>query len=251
MRSTNRKKFKSNIRKKLADEPISFTELVEGAGGITGLRGHAKAKRVGAWPPTEIPLEFIDSGSAVDSSTIIIPSSAQAGDVAVLFDSAVESPSTPTGWTSITSTSAVFDLSVSYKILASGDAGSSVTGINDGGTSYNLKQMLVFRFPTTPSSVTISSLTNSGMITGIPTAQTINTVSAGTPVVAIAMTRAYASEPYIDETWGTELFTSETNGNNMKVYYELQTTTATNRTVTTSADYGSYNHTVSFALTAS
>lgn len=251
MSTFKRRKWFRNLRKAIADEPITFTELVEGAGGITGLRGHAKAKRVGAWPPRVAPLQFIDSASTTDSNTITIPSSALAGDVAVLFDSAVEAPATPTGWTSITSTSDTFDLSVSYKILASGDPGSTVTGIVETATSYTLKQMLVFRFPTSISSVSISSLNNSGMITGIPSAQTINTVSAGTPVVAIGMTRAYQSEPFIDETWGTELFISEDNGNNMKVYYELQGTTATNRTVTTTADYGSYNHTVSFALTAS
>jgi hypothetical protein len=66
MRSTSRKKFKSNIRKKLAGEPVSFTELVEGAGGITGLNGHSQSKRVGAWPPTNPPIEYI--GSVINST---------------------------------------------------------------------------------------------------------------------------------------------------------------------------------------
>lgn len=86
MRSTGRKKFKSNVRKKLDGESVSFAELVEGAGGIIGLRGHSIAKRVGAWPPTNAPIEYVGSviNSTYTSSVSLTGMGLQGGDTLIV-----------------------------------------------------------------------------------------------------------------------------------------------------------------------
>ena len=59
-------KFRQNIKAKLQGSTLSFSDLVEGAGGITGLRSHAQAKRVDAWPPRVEPISFV--GSAINTT---------------------------------------------------------------------------------------------------------------------------------------------------------------------------------------
>lgn len=66
MRNSGKGKLKKNIRNRLAGTPVSFEELVSGAGGITGLSGHAQSLRVGAWPSLHPPVEFI--GSAINAT---------------------------------------------------------------------------------------------------------------------------------------------------------------------------------------
>ena len=66
MRGVGNKKLKGNVRKKLKGQFVSFSELVQGAGGITGLSGHAQSIRVGAWPSLHPPVEFI--GSAINTT---------------------------------------------------------------------------------------------------------------------------------------------------------------------------------------
>ena len=64
------------------------------------------------------------------------------------------------------------------------------------------------------------------------------------------MTRAFQAEPFVDETfWDGEV--AETYNNvYMKTYYEIQNDVATNRTITASADYGSYNIAMGFVINA-
>ena len=61
-----RQKFRSNVRKKIKGENVPFIDLVEGAGGISGLNTHVQSKRVGAWPSLHPPVEFI--GSAINTT---------------------------------------------------------------------------------------------------------------------------------------------------------------------------------------
>jgi hypothetical protein len=84
-----------------------------------------------------------------NTSTITIPAGAQAGDLAVMYDFAAGTISTPVavtppGWTLITSNNDVNTRgSIVYKILTSGDPGADVTGMN--GTDINRKVMRVLR----------------------------------------------------------------------------------------------------------
>ena len=56
-----RHRFRSNVQKKIKGKVVSFTDLVEGAGGISGLNTHVQSKRVGAWPSLHPPVEFVGS----------------------------------------------------------------------------------------------------------------------------------------------------------------------------------------------
>lgn len=96
---------------------------------------------------------FIASASST-TSTITIPSTAAAGQLAILFDFAYQSSTTfpsfttPTGFTSNdtqgnASGNAVF-CRVSYKKLVAGDPGSTITGMT--GSSGTAKTLLIYQF---------------------------------------------------------------------------------------------------------
>lgn len=193
---------------------------------------------------------FLAYGSSVDSASITIPVLAQAGDIAVLFDStATGVAAVPSGWTSIYSDDVTFEKTVSYKILSSGEAGTTITGQTDA--QYSVKQMLVFRPSTAINTITISNFVTSGQTDITPSQQTVAASVSGSPTIVFGMIRAYQQEPFINETfWDDSYYLTEGNGNSVKVFYEIQSTNTT-RTVTASGDYGSYNHTLGFALNAS
>jgi hypothetical protein len=199
---------------------------------------------------TPLTYSFVASASSIDSSTITIPATTQEGDIAILVDStATGSTAVPTGWTSILSLNNVFESTFSYKILGSGDSSTTVTGQTD--TQYSVKIMLVFRPSDSISTVTISSLTNSGETSGIPSVQTINSSTEDPASIVIGMIRAYQAQPFMNETfWNDSVYVNEGNGNNVKVFYEIQTTN-TQRTITTTADYGAYNFAAGFVVNAS
>ena len=193
---------------------------------------------------------FIASSTSTDSANITIPVTAQAGDIAILFDStATGATATPSGWTSIYQQDAVFETSVSYKILQNGESGTTITGQTN--TTYSLKTMVVFRPSTSITTITPSSVSASGETSATPAQQSI-TVSTS-PAIILGITRAYQSQPFINETFwsASEIYITEGNGNHMKVYYEIQNNTPTSRTITSSADYGSYNFTMGFTINAS
>jgi hypothetical protein len=198
---------------------------------------------------TSISWSFVANSNSVDSSTIVIPATVQEGDVAVLFDStATGATATPTGWSSILSLNNTFETSVSYKILGSSDAGTTITGQTN--TTYSIKIMFVFRPSSSVSTATISSLVNSGETSATPAQQTVTSSTEDPQTIVFGMIRAYQTQPFIDETtWTDSVYQSEGSGNHMKVFYEIQSTNAT-RTITASADYGAYNFTMGFALNA-
>ena len=214
------------------------------AQGIWSLRSTTQ------FPNTFKSYQFVASSNSTDSATITVPAAAQSGDIAILVDStAVGAAATPSGWTSILSLDnplETFETSISYKILEAGDASSSITGQTT--TTYSVKIMLVFRPSSTISMVNISSLTNSGETAAVPSVQTIAVSPYGAESIVIGVIRAYQNEPFINETtWDDSVYVSEGNGNSVKVFYEIQQTN-TQRTITTSADYGSYNFAAGFVI---
>jgi hypothetical protein len=151
-------------------------------------------KRAAAGNAGGITLSFVASANSA-SNTITIPASAQAGDVAILFDFAVRGQATeptdvvPTGWTGIiTHTFSVAGPTsgrarISYKILAGGDPGASVTGMN---SDVEDKVMLVFR-----GSQAISAVNAAGwdLVTGTgnPSSQTVAASGGAAPLVVFGM----------------------------------------------------------------
>lgn len=152
------------------------------------------------YPTTNTDVQVSYATSATSSlSTIIVPSDAQAGDVAFLFDGASNSTTTaptnvlPSGWTQV-STSLVNDgttslsmrSTISYLILDSTDVGTTITGMN---ATVNRKTMLVFRPNFTVDSLTLSTPTASTQIADVAQ-QTISLSTAGTPVIGFGHMRA-------------------------------------------------------------
>lgn len=136
-------------------------------------------------------LSFVASAVA-NAANITIPASAAVGDLAVLFDYAFTVGTTPadavpSGWTSLVTASKSdgFNdarMTCSYKVLAGGEPGSSVTGLNSDSEN---KVMLVFH-----PSIAITTVTPStwvGQVTaGNPTAQSILASGQPTPLLALA-----------------------------------------------------------------
>jgi len=121
------------------------------------------------------------ANATTTSSTITIPAAAQAGDLAVLFDQSVQSSTTlpttvvPTNFTSIVNTSLSGSFATrgifSYKILVSGDPGTSITGMS--GTFAQRKILAIFR-PVGKGITSVELSTPQGQATdGNPTAQSI------------------------------------------------------------------------------
>lgn len=154
------------------------------------------------------------SGEATSNShTITIPSTSAEDDLALLFDFGWNSSTSavtdvvPTGWTGVltaadTSGGKQARVRISYKILAGGDPGSSVTGIND---TNDAKVMLVFAGPI--SSVTPQDLA-SFCDSSNPSAQTAN-ASGGSPALIVFGCHGYSystgaafstASPAFDET---------------------------------------------------
>jgi hypothetical protein len=129
------------------------------------------------------------------SGTITIPVTSRVGDFAILFDViyssgiSISGEVVPSGWNSISrvSTANIFGPSairsiVSYKVLTSGNPGSTITGMSDDATR---KILLIFRPESTISSVTPLSV--NGQATSInPSTQTITASDVIPPILVFA-----------------------------------------------------------------
>lgn len=109
---------------------------------------HTAALGTHAGEEPVLTMSFVDSAIS-NAATITIPATAQAGDLAVLFDQAINTAgtpteATPTNWTKLSSVAfGIARGSNSYKILAEGEPGSIITGMD--GNSSEAKVMFVFR----------------------------------------------------------------------------------------------------------
>jgi hypothetical protein len=139
-------------------------------------------------------LSFVASAKS-GTGAVTIPSSAQAGDLCVVFDAASDSSSwtfqaPPTGFTNIKKAvgeagfaTYYFGYGVSYKILVAADVGASVNTTNKTDETAIL---FVFR-PTRPiRQVRLSTWL--GQITeGNPSSQAIAATDAAAPVIVLAL----------------------------------------------------------------
>ena len=136
-------------------------------------------------------LSFVASAESA-SSAITIPATAQVGDLAVLFDYAWVNPGpatdvTPSGWTNIAGNAAAsfYRYRVTYKIVALGEPGSSVTGM--AGTQ-NDKVMLVFRDSGGPIlSVTPSTWNAPAPVNTDPGSQSVLASGGNVPLIVLGM----------------------------------------------------------------
>jgi hypothetical protein len=181
-----------------------------------------------------------------NSSTINIPATAQGGDLCVLYDvTAVNGNNvTPAGWTSIISDDNTFENNFSYKVLTSGEPGSSVIGQN--GTLYTVKIMMVFR-PSTPVTVTTGTLQGIIETANNPLAITINTSAIVSSGLAIGVAKMYSSGALSttgDANWNaTSIYNESTSSTKTKarMFYKLQNAGSLTNPTLDMPDQGNYN----------
>jgi hypothetical protein len=144
------------------------------------------------------------------SSSITIPSTAKAGDIALLFDtSTTVTDTTPSGWTSINGvTTTGIRTNISRKTLVSGDIGASVTGM--AGTTR--KVLLLFR-PNGPVTTITVSTPLSQATTLAPNSQSVNAGAAPstTPVISFWCAGSTGS-PTLTSTGTTQVTSISTSG---------------------------------------
>lgn len=140
------------------------------------------------------PVTFsLVASSGVDTSTIAIPGSAQAGDLAVFFDfiksnTSLPSAAVPSGWTQLQttgySTSNYFRCTSAYKVLASGDLNTSVGAQTGAGTVTYNKVIFIFRGTVTPTSAALD--VKEQALNGNPSSETINPTTGYDPLLLFA-----------------------------------------------------------------
>jgi hypothetical protein len=145
-------------------------------------------------------VSFIDSATNA-ASTVVIPATAQVGDIAFLFNNGNNTTNTtippltnePAGWTKIatvdssnTTATECFRVKYYLKILTSGEPGSTVTAAS--GTTSTRLSVLIFRPSFNVSTITTTTPTTFGSVnvTSINQTQTINVTPLTAPTVLIA-----------------------------------------------------------------
>lgn len=160
-------------------------------------------------------VSFVTSAVTANVGSIVIPSSAKAGDLAILFDySATYTTYTvPANWDLIVRTVSVLHAMCSYKILTAQDVGASVTGLPGSA----LKTILVFR-PNRPiSAITVGSV-NGQTTTSAPSNQTLSVPFASSPILGIAQ---YISTGAITSAASTVNMSTVTNTTNQLCKYSI------------------------------
>lgn len=143
-------------------------------------------------------ISFVASADA-NNTSITIPASAQAGDVAILADGAANTTATiptsvtPTGWTLANSESYSYTgydsirTNVSYKVLDAGDPGASISGMTGGSTSQ--KAMVVFRPDVSLTALVAGTVAHGNDISGSQINANVTCSSVAAPLVVIAVYR--------------------------------------------------------------
>lgn len=192
---------------------------------------------------------FLDSGSSSASSTVTIPATAQAGDLAVYFDTNETNTtfSQPTGFTLVDSNINLRRSLIAYKVLVSGDPGSNITGSTAGGSNDG-KIVLIFRPNGTINTVTVNDLATIATISAAGS-QTINVNGVAAPVIAISQYTATVGITAGEYDFSTLTVVLPVAGNEMVTGYQIFNTSASaDITISNNTDNGS-NILQSFYLT--
>lgn len=204
----------------------------------TGLRVMI-ADRVRAAGGGSLSLTFVTSGTST-SASIAIPASAQAGDLAVVFDGSFNTNSasitavTPYGWTTVVNDYSGYGgddgarLKVNRKVLVSGDLSTSPTFST---STTNRKMILIFRPSKAIASVTASSW-NSELTSSDPSQQTVSASGQTAPLIVMAWASANsASAPaFTDSPALTEVAMSQSDWS-IRVGYTVYNTGPQNHTI--------------------
>ena len=166
-------------------------------------------------------ITFVASATSVDVATIVVPATAAIGDLAVLFDQATNGSGLPTEvvptgftqWSTSQTTGALNRGVISYKVLVSGEPGSTITGMKGTAGSPNTnKVMFVFRSDTSSITAVTPSTLNSQGTGSDPTLQTVSAASGAAPLIVLGQawcsntTSAFSTEsPAFDGTVTTSL----------------------------------------------
>ena len=204
---------------------------------------HALAAASGNAGELNFELYGFDAKSGLQS--VVVPTGVRDGDIGVLFQTTVSGvPSYPTGWTGMSLTDSTFETAVSYKVLSASDGGTTVTGYPDDARFSNI-HLHVYR----PSkSISVSQFGAVTSNTSVLSSVSINPSSLPVPFLIVAFSGSYTAEPFINEGYWTQVaFTSSTNNARLKTYY-LVADDNLQKSITQSADYGSYNLTFIAAL---
>lgn len=171
-------------------------------------------------------------------SPTTLPAGLQDGDLGFFIISGLNSQTTTlAGWTTINISNSTFDSYVGYKVLSASDSGTSQS-FTTGNASYYSSTILVFRPSKVLSNVYVSD-TAFSYSTGISSVSAACT-TYDPPNLVIAYSAAYPNPPSINETYWTTATTPNNALNEMFTYYIIDDENTT-RSVTQSADYGSYN----------
>lgn len=182
--------------------------------------------------------------SAVSSTaSITIPAGAAVGDWAILVDFAVKTAGTPSavvpaGWTHNTSlggTSATSRVAVLWKILAAGEPGASITGMD--GNASDQKVMLVFSANAAISTGTFASMTTE-TTNGNAADQTVTAGSGHAPLIVLGLAACNDAIGVFDVE--TPAFTAKVTQGNLVVGYIIYNASQANHSVGM-ADLGTGN----------
>lgn len=152
------------------------------------------------------------------ASTITVPATAAAGDLAIMFDTSTTTTEVlPSGWSKIyTLTTTGIRTTVLCKLLTSSDISASVTGM--AGTTR--KSMIVCRGNTDINQATVT-LNASQATTGTPTSQTLPLSTVSKPHAAFAVLGYSATNPSKSWTQGGSVnLLNSTSGSGVTVYYQ-------------------------------
>lgn len=191
---------------------------------------------------------FISTQNSDD--TIRIPSTAVAGDIAVLYDLAKSdawNPTvvTPTNWTSISNKAAslqFYTYNCSYKVLESNEIGTLITGMS--ANVYMVKLMNIFRPSTNITTIAIDDISNVGS-SSQPAAQVIAAKSEY-PYIIIGGAGGTTYSP----SWTSVWYDQQISTTPARFAYKLFNSAGASTSIQCS-DSGIYTYLNSCALTVS
>lgn len=192
--------------------------------------------------PSPTSFTYVGMSQAI-FGTNTLPST-NAGDLAILFQSAFNNSTTPptdvapSGWTKISDTTDATNpagrMSVYYKILVAGDSNSTISVIT--GTNVQQSQIQVYRPNTAINSLQISTINSQGS-SGVPTAQTLTMTGLVGPYIGVA---TYASNGSVSASTSVTptRTTGPSGGHYLKFFEAVNSSTSFSTSTVSMTDAG-------------
>lgn len=173
---------------------------------------------------------LIDFASGIDDRLLTVPTTAKAGDLAILIDSLNASPpvSPPFGWTSVVEGSAGntnLSVTVAYRILTASDIGGRVFSTNNSTTDHFMQLVVV---GTNNENAAFSSVSISGVLSNVTTGATSNqdiiltNVSLPAFGVVVYAQRGSNGNLIVDDTPISDAVAITLDGSNRKIMTYLK-----------------------------